>query len=666
MSTQIFINPNSNACKPEYTKIASYSFAMEPSVNIGVSKTILLYGGSNGIYGQATWSRDIYNYDNSSFAPAINISDKTVGIPIPINLVPNDIITISGTAYFNNASIYKNNGYTSTLKLGVFYFDCQSRISPIPGYTFLPVESFSISDNGDVCFQTQVTLTSNFDIHNTRLLVGFIVDVFCPEGCEVPPVESNLATVSYTLDVERPCPVDTTCFIIRNCCEPIITELVNSPGLVVGDFHVDDEGNCWEVVEQSKDVTNFTRNFIDTYTSCVECQAANPCPANLVISSCCVQGIELVSGSLPGLNVGDTFVDNNSLCWTVEGETGGPISEESITVDTIITGTCEDCTTINPCPDFWVVNSCCTRLSEIIATTIPLNVDDVFLDTNGICWSVIEQAFELPTNYNIIVDSVYTGSEDNCLNCKTDNGCPPEYFITIRGCCDNERIEVAQVPAQYMSFYEGMIFSDWWDVCWEVMSYSTTGTETYAIWDWTSVDIKIPNFESCVRCTENVSNGKCKTFYEVQNCNTGAIEIYKMQSDLTIGLYYINQLDKMCYQVLGYGYPAFNQSPTAFNAEKQWPDFYTCDECLTGTPSYKIVELQPCEGGLTFTTSLFGPWVNGIGSVQAVTVNSLGTTKCYTLISVTNPGPGPYPPANAYTNSSLTYVDCPTCQAVFP
>ena len=553
MSTQIFINPNE--CKPEFTKIAAHSFFMGPSIGIGRPDPILYYGGNYREIQQATWSFPVYDYQNSSLAPEVKIQDKTAGIPIPINLIPDDIITFSGTAFFNNPGFYISEGFDVTFKIGVFHFDCTNQEILTPAFTFIPVESF-LYESGQVCFETSVTLGSNFDIHETRLLVGFVVDVSCPDGtCGIPtPETENLVTVSYTLDIERPCAVITSesNFIIRNCCEPIITELVNIPGLTVGSFHVDDEGNCWEVISASNDVTNFTRNFVDTYTSCVECQAANPCPLNLKIESCCVVGQEFVTGSLPGLEVGDTFVDNNGLCWSVQDTTGGPISEESITVDTIITGNCEDCITANPCPDFWRVFSCCSQLIEVIATTIPLSSGDSFVDTNGICWFVKQLVQQLPTNYDIIVDTVYTGSEDNCLNCTTDNPCPEEYFLTVRNCCDNDRIEVVSVPATYMVYPEGLIIKDRWNVCWEVMSYDTTGAATYLFFDFIGAIDGPKIYEKCEQCRGRFP-GICQV-YEIQYCDSATTTLIVAQGgSLVIGEVYDSV--NGCLEVIGYGYP---------------------------------------------------------------------------------------------------------------
>jgi hypothetical protein len=688
MSTQIYVQPpvTPPACQPEYTKIASHSFGFQPTGLPLNPKTYLYTGGNVNItdlYVFPTWSAQVRDYAERYEAGALTgeilSEEAATGIPIPINLVADDVVTISGNASYNNATAYINNGYDVNLIVGVYYFNCNEVDSSTGAsiYTFIPVSTVAFDKSDKVCFDASVKLGSNYDIHDTRLLVGYNIVVTCPisDVCDPPVVNAELSTVSYTLDIERPCKVEITNFIIRNCCVPIITELVHIPGLVVGDFHVDDEGNCWEVMEGSTSVTNFTRNFVDIYTSCLECQTANPCPANLIINSCCVEGNEFVTGSLPGLNVGDTFVDNYGLCWSVNAETSAPISEESITIDHIIpTGNCATCLEENECPNFYQVVACCTSTSGIIA--IPaitiINVGDSFVDTNGICWQVTGTAATLPTMYGVVVDTIYPYDPENdaCATCSLANPCPTEYFITIRGCCDPQRIEVAQVPAEFMTLGEGTIFNDWWGVCWEVMSVSTTGVETYPIWDNVNPEAPSPkfgNYKECRDCSCANSGCKCKTFYEVRNCNTNEISIFKMQDNLTIGLYYRNHLDGDCYEVLGYGYPAFNESPVAFNAETKWPDFTTCEECIIGTPAQKVVELQPCCGGPNIIAQINGPWINGIGTVQMVTLQpAIGpiftTNFCYTLIGLSTDTPAHL----GGTFSGLEYSDCPACTDQYP
>jgi hypothetical protein len=660
MSTQIFINPA--GCKVEYTKIAAHSFSFVP---VPEAAGGLLYGAYNGVDADlnnayATWSRDIFNYENSTLAPIVKYTDKSVGIPLPINLVADDVVTLSGTAFFNNADTYIQSGYSLSLVLGVYYFDCDDQSDFIKSFTFIPVESFPFV-KGTVCFETSVTLNSNYDLHKTRFLVGFNIVAECTAE-ECPPFilpVPNLATLSYTFDIQRPCADVVTGgnFIIKNCCEPIITELVFSPGLVVGNFYSDDEGNCWEVIEESTDVTNFTRTFVNNYVSCQECIDNNPCPQNLVIVSCCVEGQEFVTGSLPGLNVGDTFVDNNGLCWNVFGETSGPISEESITVDTIILGDCDTCTTANPCPDIWYIESCCAEIREAISTTVALNVGDAFVDTNSICWSVIGPAQQLPTNYDITVDVVYSGGTDNCADCIAVYPCPTEYFLTIRSCCDPDRIEVTSVPAANMSFSEGTIFSDTYGTCWEVMSYSTGGVVTYPI----NFESQIGIFNSCKICRINT---QICMILQVRDCNTGVIYSAYSSTNFTVGTYvsgnYISTEQQACFEILGYGYPTVDILDVYLN--KFGVAFSTCPDCLLALEGTKVVELQPCCGGPNIIVDTIEPFTLGANNIYSLQLD-FSTNGCYVLVGFSLGSP------TATVNTiygSYTGTDCTDCLLSYP
>ena len=675
MSTQIFISSLSEPCKPEFTKIAAHSlsFATEDPEN----NSVLYFGSSVPIaspffnFPPAIWSGTVYD-TALLLPPSVPGSQEQMGIHLPINLVSEDKVTISGSATSYTAGAYIEQGYDVYLTVGVYYFDCSLATAPFKqAFTFIPVETFQFDQQGKsgLCFETSVTLGSNYDAHETRFLVGFNIYAICnSDPCGEPIADPNLTTVSYTLDIERPCAVITSesNFIIKNCCEPLITELVNIAGLQVGSFHVDDEGNCWEVISASTDVTNFTRNFVDIYTSCVECQAANPCPLNLKIESCCVDGQEFVTGSLPGLEVGDTFVDNNGLCWSVSDTTGGPVSEESITVDTEFMGTCDLCTTSNPCPDFWYIESCCAKISEIIATSVLLDLGDSFVDTNGICWSVVEQVQYLPTNYNIVVDTVYsmtpTPFQDNCEQCIFYNPCPLEYFLTVRACCDNDRIEVIAVPAQYMNLSEGFIFRDQYLICWEVMSYSTTGVETYPLTWGIS---KLPVFKDCFTCTAGKGGTiVCRTLWQVRDCDTDAIYTAQIINTLvTVGSFYYGQLNTgglgvfSCFEVLGYGYPAVDPLSVFLSQT----EYLSCPECSLNINDQKILELEPCCGEPNIIINFYGTWSNGIGSVQSLNIyDNSGVyimTQCYTLIAISSGAPvNPV----AWTIDAR-YIDCVTC-----
>ena len=92
----------------------------------------------------------------------------------------------------------------------------------------------------------------------------------------------------------------------------------------------------------------------------------NPCPENLIVEACCGQPGQVFTGALPGVVVGDTFVDTYGFCWQVIGTTPSPISY-IIYVDTVYTETdCADatCTDDNVCPEVVSIESCCEQFTS--------------------------------------------------------------------------------------------------------------------------------------------------------------------------------------------------------------------------------------------------------------------------------------------------------------
>lgn len=676
MLTQIFIPSAATAgCQPEFTKIVSHSFGFTGDFFLGAQTIDTLYfaGDYDPVNGTDTpvWSATKYDFGEAYIAGNLNlkIQEKSAGIALPINLVANDKITLSGTAQYDFTRHWLESGFsTVNLIVGVYYFDCSKEGDP-KLFTFIPVTTVEFDGiTGTACFSTEITLGSNFDIHTTRIVVGYNTYV---TGDGVTPGVPTVLTVSHTLDIQRPCKATIDNFIIKNCCEGSITELVHIPGLVVGDFHVDDEGNCWEVMSESTDVTNFTRNFVDTYASCAECQAANECPLNLKIQSCCVPGAESVTGSLPGLVVGDTFVDNYGLCWSVTGETSEPISEESITVVSIITGNCETCRTENPCPNFYGINSCCTKIQGYIAVPDILNVDDSFVDAQGQCWTVFEtDTGVLPTIYGIEVVTVYpVGETDTCTDCITANPCPTEYFITIKSCCDQDRVEVAQVPADYMFFTEGSVFSDYWGLCWEVLSFDTTGVATFEIWPWN--DLLDPRFGEYKNCKICQGQNGCFNIYSIRDCQTNIVynpARVENNGRLIIGDFFSGMIDGAtqvtCFEILDYGYPTY---PTgAFKVAFKNGPYATCEECQLTLDTIKTLEFSQCCGGPNIIVEYTGSWQTGIGSTAMIPLTEFPgegpyIPTCVTLVGYSTGTPTVY----NQPNGTEYMQDCTECIADF-
>lgn len=656
-------------CTTEFIKIAAHSFFM-----VAQNDTNKLFYGFFVNSTIPVWSGYIYNYNNAQ-TPFIRRPDIATTIPIPTNLFQGDTVILRGSAYIENFLELTQNNYKVQFASGIFSIDCRNPSVNIPSYTFMPVSIIDVTEelgnfDGKVCFENKIDLTSVYDARRTRLLVGFAFFITCNEGpgsCGALTSSPN-STVSYTLDIERPCQIATTnCFIIKNCCEPTVTELVNLPNAVIGSFLSDSAGNCWEVISESFDVTNYTRDFNFNYTSCSACITANPCPENFVITSCCVMGYELVSASLPGLNVGTTFVDDNGLCWYVDNTSGAPVSEESITVSSIIVGDCDDCILANPCPTMYYIQSCCNEFAEVIPSLVSMEIDDVFVDNFGVCWQVIDKdLLQLPTNYNINVVTVYPGGGPSipCIECTTVNPCPPYYYLTVRHCCDPFRVEVIEIPSFLMIFEEGSIFGDPFGQCWEIMSYSTIGTPTY----FYLLPAKPNKFKDCNFCIKKA--GGCINTYEVMDCNGTVFTalVYYSTEFVTIifGNYYFDDDSGNCYQIIGYA-DTVNPS-TSLKISITTPGQINCATCLNpvmpfttvwtlGDPNTIILPYLPLG---TYSGTI--DWGDGNIEVNSYAnrTHSYATAGAYTVVITGDcigwnfsnpPAPGDFPSTSQFITS---------------
>ena len=126
---------------------------------------------------------------------------------------------------------------------------------------------------------------------NTIFFAGFGWDMSAFIEGSVEP------RVTFTLNTERNCAeVDTTPNMeLQLCCDPAVVEVVFNTALTVGDFFVDNEGNCWEAQAKTAAAVTSTRTVTTTYISCSACVTANPCPANLLVQSCCEGGPETLT-----------------------------------------------------------------------------------------------------------------------------------------------------------------------------------------------------------------------------------------------------------------------------------------------------------------------------------------------------------------------------------
>ena len=301
-----------------------------------------------------------------------------MGVPSPIDLFPGDTIKLCGAINYINSDCPSND----VIYIGLSYYTCGVKLCS----TLIPADQIVFPEGqNEVCFSLGAGLNITLPACDTMFAVTIYTNQ--TEVC------NRKIRFSYTLDIERYCPTfnPEPNLIARNCCEAIVTEVIPGGSLLVGQFYADDEGNCWEIIANTANPVDYTRNIANTYASCEACTTANPCPQNLIFTSCCAGEPETFTGSLPGITLGDSFVDTNGFCWYASAETSAPVTG-LVTVDTLYDGEpCGFCTDINPCPEVFQLYPCCDiDAKELYVTAASLGYaisdGEVFVDTNGYCW----------------------------------------------------------------------------------------------------------------------------------------------------------------------------------------------------------------------------------------------------------------------------------------
>ena len=444
------------------------------------------------------WSHG--DYDGTIGSDANGVMDK-VGresgfstIPLPRDLVPGDIIKICGQV-LSSGKVPDNNFY-----IGVGYVDCSDFFTLDPIITTLiPTSQNTVDGSRVVCFSEEIVLNTILLACETMLVVGM-------QGGNSNQSQNEFR-FTYTLDAIKYC--NGPNLLIRNCCDLAYYEIIVNNGVAIGASFVDDEGFCWTVDSETESNVTGIRTKATDYTNCTDCINANPCPSNFEIQSCCSQTPQTFTAALPGVNVGDTFVDTFGLCWSVVGTNSNPITNV-VFVDTVYTSTgCgEGCTGNNPCPRIWALQSCCEfrggRL-EGYTTDIILGpsygLGDTFVDQFGICW-LIKRDEGTETNIfpNLgFITPVTEYTNDNCESCTNVNECPESLFYTLQNCCTEE----IEVWASTGSWSVGGVLAGGDGVnnyCYRVLSFDVVGPATITFGVFTS-------FSDCRDCIDQYLGG---------------------------------------------------------------------------------------------------------------------------------------------------------------
>jgi hypothetical protein len=466
-----------------------------------------------------TWSSPRWNVDAAGLDGNLLDIQKSFGsaIPIPTSIYPGDKIKLCGLVVKNRSSFPCGEEPSSfSVYATVAVLTCNNLPSSLVT-TLLPAQKILEDDNIN-CFNLEKVSRTTYDGCETFFIVGFSIEK--PDLCEFD------VSFSYTLNVERYCPTfnPTPNLIAKNCCEEVITEIIPKGTLNVGNFYSDPEGNCWEIIAETALAPNYVRDVENTYLSCEDCITSNACPSNLIFEACCYDGDpETFTGSLPGINLGDTFVDTNGFCWTATTETSAPITG-IVYVDTVYSEEdCTFCSDINPCPVVWTLQSCCDFRDVYVTDAsvgFSLSLNDVFVDTFGLCWTVTDNS-EQTTNIStfIIFDSLI-GNGELCETCITSNPCPDPredtYFYTVRNCCtgETEVVELSVIFIIAVATNGTVAFAQSTSPnvleCWELFSVSTSGIPTIIAAD----EGKLSG--NCTQCLIDIQG--CPEVFEVEDC----------------------------------------------------------------------------------------------------------------------------------------------------
>lgn len=514
-----------NSC-PNIVKIAavSGSFFSSEQTYIGtiLSHQMIVGTYPNGFNG-GFYDKTANSNDSNGNVITIDQRVKTSAIPIPVDLNSGDILRIRGM-------VVRGNQLNPLLPLPTAYSFIYN-VSKISCPTFssgsdvsvttvmqTATEPFQLNPNGSsaniyACFENSITLSSTLYRKNDFLLVAFITGA--PDAPN-PGLDGDTYYFNYTLDVEKSCTTTVTYppILIRNCCEPLYTEISIGYGLAVGTTFSDTDGNCWTIEAEFPDGTPTTSDRIQhtDYPDCTTCIASHTCPENFTVVSCCALDPQTFSATLSntGLNVGDSFVDNNGFCWSVNGTTATP-STYFITVDTVYdVDDCTSCINANTCPELVTLISCCslgTGVSTLQLVGGGVNSGDTFVDQFGFCWrfgKAPDGQDELPfyPNLGFIHAVTITSYDDNeCRYCTDPNPCPSsKLYYTIENCC-SEAIEVVYLEPLYSVDNVIGIVSEQAGGCYKIISWSNTGTETLTTVEvlWVSTN----QLGACRECLKN-------------------------------------------------------------------------------------------------------------------------------------------------------------------
>jgi hypothetical protein len=285
---------------------------------------------------------------------------------------------------------------------------------------------------------------------------------------------------------------------------------------------------------------------------------------NLLIRLCCDPAYyEIIVNN--GVAIGSTFSDTDGYCWEVDEETTLSITGSRIKATDY--ANCTACTTANPCPENYQVESCCGITEQIfVPVMVGVDVGDSFVDTYGNCWRVVGTV-PVPITNVVFAGTVY--NEQNCGTCTTANPCP--NFYKLVSCCNSD---IGGISSSLIlpGYSLGDVFVDQFGLCWKIAGSAEP--------DFPTLGFLTPITDYGTSCESCTSANECPStvFYEVQNCCTEDIEVLEWSLTLNIGgvVAFNNPSNVVeCYKIL-----AFTTGPATITMSSTISNNNSCEQCI--------------------------------------------------------------------------------------
>lgn len=467
-------------CDHYTVDIAESTFRIDNLTYTNSSSILRMYSGGT------TWVSDIWNNSVQScdnFGNIINIdkpgNSVRFAIPLSTDLYVGDTIKFCGVVgeeqWFNGSFIVYTVSY---FKCSDITSDTITSISPttLISPTIVYLTHSTASDQGGACFESEVILGQDFLACDTYFIIG--ISGGNPTNSNTTEyVTFSLSATKYCSSTPQP-PVYN--LRIRSCCDLSYVEVIADNGTPIGGSFLDGEGNCFSVIALTTDPITGSRTVNASYLDCDACLIDNPCPSNLQIEPCCFPGSFIFTSALPGVNIGDSFVDTDGNCWKAVLTTSSPTTG-TVYVDTLYpSDDCSACVSANECPTYVLLESCCnlgsgyTSLQDLGGGAY---YPCTFVDQFGFCWTIpyiVPGGTPIIPNLGFLNCISVTAPNLDCSSCT----CPSsDIYYTLKNCCDGS-LEVALLSPSYGVGRVLAIIAQEKAGCFEIISWSTTGTST--------------------------------------------------------------------------------------------------------------------------------------------------------------------------------------------